>query len=355
MKTRTKILLTAAAAAGAVGGAWALTRKENQKKQHIDSEQGIELKEFRQINGIPQYLVHRSENIQNPVMLVLHGGPGESAIPTSYLYQRGWERYFTVVNWDQRLCGQTLKANQHRQQELLDTICTEQLVEDVREICLYLTEKYGCEKVILLGHSWGSVLGSLFIRKYPQLVEAYVGVGQVISMIRNEEVGYEKALQAARIAGDSKDVRTLQQLQPYPQPQMDEAMMKKMLTLRRIQRKYHLASSASLRRIWQLLTTPDLPAQDLPRYFDAGLQRQHRLLQELMDFDLRKLDPKVEVPIYFLLGDQDWQTPYPVAQEYFKQIAAPRKQLILIPNAGHGTMLDQPEMFLHALRSVLQR
>lgn len=72
-----------------------------------------------------------------------------------------------------------------------------------------------------------------------------------------------------------------------------------------------------------------------------------------MSFDLEAMDRHYEVPVYYLLGDQDWQTPYPIAQEYFAGIETPRKQLILIPNAGHNTMIDQPGVFPQALRAVL--
>ena len=140
----------------------------------FDQDTGFELKEYRMINGIQQYLVHRTENDENPVLLVLHGGPGESAMPTRYLYQREWEKYFTVVNWDQRLCGKTLKINADQKEELASSLTLDQLIEDTREICDVLRAQYHQDKIFILGHSWGSVLGTLFVRKYPDRVKAYV-------------------------------------------------------------------------------------------------------------------------------------------------------------------------------------
>ena len=182
------------------------------------------------INGIQQYLVHRTENDENPVLLVLHGGPGESAMPTRYLYQREWEKYFTVVNWDQRLCGKTLQINADQKEELASSLTLDQLIEDTREICDVLRAQYHQDKIFILGHSWGSVLGTMFIRKYPDRVKAYVGVGQVVSMRRNEETGYQKVLQKARIAGADHDVQRLLALTPYPQTQFDQEMMDKMMS-----------------------------------------------------------------------------------------------------------------------------
>ena len=129
--------------------------------------------------------------------------------------------------------------------------------------------------------------------------------------------------------------------------------MDKMMVVRRLQRKYHLAAPISLKALLQMLAAPDVNPGEFSVYFNLDFKLQLSLLQELMGFDLEALDRHYEVPMYYLLGDQDWQTPYPIAQEYFAGIEAPRKQLILIPNAGHNTMIDQPEFFLNALRAVL--
>ncbi|WP_302951517.1 alpha/beta fold hydrolase [Holdemania filiformis] len=353
MKLSTKCLLTTFGAAAAAGTAYAVQRRVNQRNQRFDQDTGFELKEYRMINGIQQYLVHRTENDENPVLLVLHGGPGESAMPTRYLYQREWEKYFTVVNWDQRLCGKTLQINADQKEELASSLTLDQLIEDTREICDVLRAQYHQDKIFILGHSWGSVLGTMFVRKYPDRVKAYVGVGQVVSMRRNEETGYQKVLQKARIAGADHDVQRLLALTPYPQTQFDQEMMDKMMVVRRLQRKYHLAAPISLKALWQMLAAPDVNPGEFSVYFNLDFKLQLPLLQELMGFDLEALDRHYEVPVYYLLGDQDWQTPYPIAQEYFAEIEAPRKQLILIPNAGHNTMIDQPEFFLNALRAVL--
>lgn len=354
MKRTSKILIAAAAASGAALTVAAVTRSRNHKRQHIAEAQGTELKEYRNINGVMQFLYHRSENIKNPVILYLHGGPGEPAIPSCYLFQRPWEARYTVVHWDQRLCGKTLQANASDLCSLKETITVSQLIADTREIINYLRQKYHQDKIILLGHSWGSILGSLVIREMPELISAYIGVGQVVSMRRNEEVGYQKALQSARVAGSEKDVADLKALQPYPPQEFSEAMLSSMMTVRRIQRKYRLASPISVKMLWQTVMTPDYSLKDLKTCFSDTLSLNKTLLKEMMDFDLEALNSEVQVPVGFILGDHDWQTPYPLAQEYFKTLIAPRKKLILIPDAGHSTMIDQPQLFWKALDLTLR-
>lgn len=106
-----------------------------------------------------------------------------------------------------------------------------------------LRAQYHQDKIFILGHSWGSVLGTMFVRKYPDRVKAYVGVGQIVSMRRNEETGYQKVLQKARIAGADHDVQRLLALTPYPQTQFDQEMMDKNDGGAQAQRKYHLAAA----------------------------------------------------------------------------------------------------------------
>lgn len=243
----------------AVGTAYAVQREVNQRKQRFDQDTGFELKEYRMINGIQQYLVHRTENDENPVLLVLHGGPGESAMPTRYLYQREWEKYFTVVNWDQRLCGKTLKINADQKEELASSLTLDQLIEDTREICDVLRAQYHQDKIFILGHSWGSVLGTSFVRKYPDRVKAYVGVGQVVSMAAQRRNRLSEGIaESADLAGADHDVQRLLALTPYPQTQFDQEMMDKMMVVRRMQRKYHLAAPISLKALWQMLAAPDV-------------------------------------------------------------------------------------------------
>ncbi len=153
----------------------------NRKSQKLNF-----LEEYVPINGINQYLFHSGANHHNPVLLFLHGGPGSAESLFAHAFQEKWQDIFTVVHWDQRGAGKTLTQNPD-QYPTIDL-----LLRDLLEIIQYLKQKYDKQKIILLGHSWGSVLGSTFIKKYPEEIAYYIGVGQVICMLENERVGYEK-------------------------------------------------------------------------------------------------------------------------------------------------------------------
>ena len=317
---------------------------------------GVDCKEFVMIGGISQYLHHRGENVDNPVMLFLHGGPGSPMLPFAQEFQIPWEQRVTVVHWDQRNCGKTYFKNNPKQ--VTPTTTIEQVIQDTYEVVEYLKKKYKKKKIIIMGHSWGSVLGSLFIKKYPELAQAYIGVGQVVNMMENERVGYEKVLESAKAANNNKDYQALLRLGPYPPHQFDSEMLKKLTKVRKYQSKYKLSAGATIDLIISGLCSPFYTFKDVSYFFRTGAvgDGQSHLMKYLMEsFDLMSLGTTYETPVFYIQGERDWQTPYPLAKEFFPNITAPLKLFYSIPDAGHATMLDQKEKFNEALFDILDR
>lgn len=315
---------------------------------------GIDCREFVTIGGILQYLHHRGENKNNPVVLFLHGGPGEPILPFAHLFQIPWEKRVTVVHWDQRNCGKTYFKNDPKQ--VTPTTTVDQMLQDTYEVVEYLKTKYRKKKIIVLGHSWGSVLGSLFVQKYPDLVQAYIGVGQVVNMIDNELVGYEKVLELAKEAGNKKDVQRLLQLQPYPLSEFSVEMMKKINQVRKFQRKYRLAAGPTIDLILNVFCSPFYSLKDTRYFFISGAfgPGQRLIWKYLIEsFDLPSIGLQYETPVFYIHGERDWQTPYPLVKEFFTTTEAPLKKFYSIPDAGHVPMLDQKEKFNEALFDIL--
>jgi len=151
--------------------------------------------------------------------------------------QQNWEKNYTVVHWDQRGAGKTLTRNPSK--EHFPTLDLH--LEDLLEVVKYLKKKYKKEKIAILGHSWGSVLGTLFIKKYPEEVSHYIGVGQVINMLENEKVGYSKLKEEILKSGNKADLKKLEALGEYPKLPIDKAMLEALAKLRKLQGKYKLA------------------------------------------------------------------------------------------------------------------
>lgn len=328
-----------------------LFKDRKRKKYAITSKEGIEEMEKIEIGGIWQYLYIRGENRENPVILFLHGGPGCSMMPFIPKFQFDWEKDFTVVQWDQRNAGKTLTAN--KVEEVSETTTMTQMLIDTLEVVKYITKKLGKEKLIILGHSWGSVLGTLFTQKYEQYVEYYIGVGQVVSFRENETVGFKKVMTCATKAGNTKDIEKLKALEPYPAPVYMDNELKRLMQVRKVQAKYKLAMAPNFKFISSIFTSPYMTFKE-GKSFTYDMGKTYKKLWPFLynQYGLNESNIEYKVPVIIIMGEEDWQTPYPLAKAHFKKIKAPYKKFITIPLAGHLTMMDQPKVFTEALLEV---
>src|SRR5579862_6445981 len=184
--------------------------------RQVVTPNGIEELRPLRINGASQWVSIRGKDRRNPILLVLHGGPGSPTMPASYTFQTPWEDYFTVVEWDQRGAGKTYAANDPV--VLASTVTMPQMTSDADSLISYLRTRFGKRRIFLLGHSWGSALGVAVARQHPDWLYAYIGVGQIVDMRRSETEGYEFALSEARSHHNVAAERELQSIAPYPGP-----------------------------------------------------------------------------------------------------------------------------------------
>jgi pimeloyl-ACP methyl ester carboxylesterase len=142
----------------------------------IQSPNGVQEGMYVKIGGIDQWIQIRGEDRGNPVILFVHGGPGGSTIPISSGWQP-WEKYFTVVQWDQRGTGRTLRMTG---QSIAPTMTLAQMTQDGVEVAEFLRAHLHKNRIILIGHSWGSFLGIHIAKQRPDLFHAFVGTGQLV-------------------------------------------------------------------------------------------------------------------------------------------------------------------------------
>lgn len=314
------------------------TSKSNQELSKL----AIDKEAYIKINGIEQYVMIKGEKLNNPVMLYLHGGPGLSGIGKEPLI-KNWEKLYTVVYWDQRGAGKTYEKN-HSSSQAIDeknkpTI--DNMIEDTRQMVKYLKKTFHQNKIVILGHSWGSVLGSEFVLKYPQDVSYYIGVGQVTNAMEDERVVYEHLYDIVKKIGDAQDIKTLEKISKYPYYKDENQIFKDLILVRTLQAKY------------KIINTDIKPTPESQKVYNRNGPIYSNIYRYMMGFDLYKTTD-YKVPVYYILGMDDWQVPTVNALKYFYKINAPQKQLFLIPNAGHSTMTDQPRAFFNALKMILE-
>lgn len=303
--------------------------------------------EYVAVNGIEHFLLHYPKAPDAPVLLYLHGGPGSIESLFAYELDEMWGDLFTHVHWDQRGAGKTLRRN--KKNGWPETV--EQMLDDLHGIIGYLRQTYQTEKIVLLGHSWGSVLGSLYVLRYPENVLSYIGVGQVIDMKENERTAYREVLEMARKAGNQKHIQALKKMGDYP-PDDLELLLKLIPKMRKIQAAYDNGPVSNTGELLKSLRrSPSFKWGDLFSLMQVT-RVNHPLDLQLLTFDLAEYPPHYQVPVHYILGEMDTVAPTSLGRAYYDSIDAPLKTITVIPGAGHNPMYERPDEFSAALRVV---
>lgn len=305
------------------------------------SKREVNKKEYLKVYDCEHFLYHRGCNANNPVIIFLHGGPGKSELIFAHAFQENWEEKYTIIHYDQRGTGKTYTRNQHLPKPRLSD-----LIKDLNEIIRYVKKEYNKEKIILLGHSFGSILGSIYTKLYPEDVNAYIGTGQVINILENEAVGFNKLKEVVSSSGNTNDIDKIDTFDNFPY----ENFYENIYEVKRLQNKYNL-SSRGLRDLKLALRSRMFGIRDLLSLMKSA-DINSELIEDVRLFDLNKDGNPYKVPIFYILGDNDWQTPSIIAKDYYEKINAPIKKFYMINNAGHFTMLDNTVEFNQALDDI---
>lgn len=300
------------------------------------------------IGGIRQWVTIDGADCANPVLLIVHGGPGNPNTPFARRLFGSWTSTFTVVQWDQRGAGKTYEASPPAED---DALTMEQLTQDGVAVARHVTQQLGHRQVILMGGSWGSALAVHMAMAAPSLFHAYVGTSQLVNYPADVAAAYALTLSRARASGDAASISTLEALgaPPWTNPRAFGI-------LRRVTRHYETLRTETAPRDWFAFG----PGYDTPAYaaaHEAG--EDYSFLQFVglrgngmaSRIDLRQLGLRFAMPVYLLQGEEDLVTPMVVSQAYFNELVAPHKEFLPLPRTGH----DPNRRMLEAQFTVLQR
>lgn len=299
------------------------------------------------LGGVRQWISVRGRDARAPILLFLHGGPGTAQLTYSRTPQRPLEEDFLVVNWDQRGAGRSYRPGMPRA-----SMTIERLVLDTVELIEELRVRLGRSRVYLVGHSWGSILGLLVAQRRPDLLHAYIGVGQVVNMARGEEASYEFTLQQARRRNNTLALRSLEWIGPPP--------YRSSLALG-VQRGWLSRFGGSMHRgglggvMTKNLSLRDLRPLDLPRLAAGFLFSQRTLEPQMREVNLARDVPRVEVPVYLCEGRFDHLVPSSLAAEFAGELEAPSVELVWFEDSGHLPHVEEPQAFAALCRRVLGR
>ncbi len=332
---------------GTLAAGFLIQRKTRQTKVRaslrVSSDQGIVEEGFVRIGGIEQWIGIRGEDRSNPVLLLLHGGPGSSYSMFSPRL-RGWEKHFTIAQWDQRGAGKTFARVGRR---ATGAISFAQLQRDGVEVAEYLRKRLQKARIFLLASSFGSTFGLQIARLRPDLFYAYIGTDQNVGMVRGREENFLEVVRRLRVAGLQKGVRALERIGPDPTrwSARDFSSVAKW-TMK--------SDPAGFRRTIKLLKdavwyAPTWTLKDI-RAFVAGMRFSlEQLWPEARRYDAWQQGTTFAIPFFIIQGANDVVTTPKLAREFFDDVVAPVKQMMLIPEAGHFAAFLNPEGFLEEL------
>lgn len=328
-----------------VGGlAYRGTRQRRVAKAlEITTSNGIAEERFIKVGGIDQWVQIRGEDRDNPVLLVLHGGPGWPNA-TFTLPLRSWEQHFTVVQWDHRGAGKTLGRNGKAG---CGEMTFDRRVADAIEVTEFLRRHLGKDKVVLLAESMGTLTGLPLVKRRPDLFHALVATDLYVDMARNEARKYQLTLQRLRAAGNAKAVAALERIGADPTRWDLRAWNRNMAWAF----KTNLPTPSPDRKLLMplALSSPIYTLRDLYNLFVGFQWSTAQMLEQIRAYDARQLGTRFEVPFFLFQGESDVVTLTTLAEEYFAEVEAPAKGLALIKDAGHFAAFTQPERFLTEL------
>jgi pimeloyl-ACP methyl ester carboxylesterase len=325
-----------------VGALWLLSPGEPQPYLDENGEPlagSISEKVFIDINGVKQGMFIRSKDVSHPVLLYLHGG-----MPDYFLtrkYPTGLEDYFTVVWWEQRGSGISYSADIPP-----ESMTLEQMISDTLVLTNYLRQRFGQEKIYLMGHSGGSFIGIQAAVRAPELYYAYIGVAQMADQLRSEVEAYDYMLQAFKDNGNQKMV---QKLEAAPVTLAGGVPDSYRLIRDVAMHSLGVGTTHDMDSVITGIFIPSLTSRDYTLKEKLNMWRGKSqagisvMWGEMVTTDLSEKVPELVIPVYFLEGVYDYTCSYTVAKDYFEKLKAPVKGFYTFEESAHSPIFEEPE------------
>lgn len=292
------------------------------------------------INGIEQGMFIRGRDAAFPVLLFVHGGPGMPEYFLNRTYPTDLEEHFIVCWWDQRGSGLSYRADIPP-----ETMTIEQFIDDTVEVARYLRDRFGKDKIYLMGHSWGSFIGIQAAARSPELFHAYIGVAQISYQLQSENLAYDYMLQQYKANGNTRMARRLEAApvgMSVPLPAKYDALRDEAM---------HGLGVGTTRDMQSVVSGIFIPSWKHPEYTliekinlwrGKISSRRSGLWNRLMTTDLNREVPELKLPVYIFHGIYDYTVSYPLSRAYFKALKAPVKGFYTFENSAHSPVFEEP-------------
>lgn len=307
-------------------------------------ENSISVIEKVHLGGLDQYIIIRGADAAKPVMLFLHGGPGNPEFAFMKHFNPNIEKDFVMVYWEQRGAGKSYSKDIP-----VESMNIQQFIADTRELSEYLAKRFSQEKIYIMGHSWGSLLGILTAYEHPELFWSYFGIGQACYQFKGEQISYEWAKEQAYKHNDSKAIKNLEGLTFPDSLASNKEWIDYLMAERRYVNIYGGGTTRDITKMWPLvkivLKANEYTVGEKLNFMNGAMFSLEHLWNEVINANLLNDIDSMQIPVYLFHGKHDYTTPYSVAEEFFNQLKAPKKAFFTFEHSAHSPVFEEAEKF----------
>jgi len=300
---------------------------------------------YLRLGGLDQWVMIRGENVANPLLVLVHGGPGFPEMRLFRTFNAPLEKDFTVVYWEQRGTDKSFDPKIPK-----SSMTVERFIADLDELVEATRIRFGQDKVALYGHSWGSALGVLYAARFPDKVSAYVGAGQIGDWPASERICYGFTLAEAERRGNRRALRELRAIGPPPHTAQRMIVQRKWLTL-----FVGMVRGLSLWKFSRIMIDgPESSLWDLPNILRGTEFSTYTLWDEISALNLVKAAPALAMPVFFFIGRHDHVIAPETSVAYFDRLIAPSKRLVWFEESAHEPPFEEPAKFNAAMAALVR-
>jgi pimeloyl-ACP methyl ester carboxylesterase len=294
------------------------------------------------VNGVEQYLEIKGTSKTKPVLVFIHGGPSWPATPMLRKYNQDLARDFVLVSWDQRNCGKS-------KSDSTAILTTDLYVEDAHQLTQYLKKEFQTKKIFIACHSWGTIIGTYLVLKYPEDYAAYIGIGQFVNPNKSEAISWNYVTKQVKLNKDTPTLNVLMTI-PFTEENGYKNGFDDLIKFRSVANKYFANSKVAV------LSNPTQLYDDYSKLdWFTPVMTTGKILFNYMNSIKIDFSPYKEfkVPVYYFAGRYDYETSSEVVEQYFNTIKAPKKNLYWFEQSAHSPHWEEPALFHQRLLSIL--